>query len=101
MIYIEYFSRRPGVELAEFHAGVAKGSAWGDGYVEDRLILLAGRTWRLGPDPEYLMVWHSSNAGFERIDAWERIFRSGEADSFEEPFLRVARIDIAGCYEAL
>jgi hypothetical protein len=101
MIYIEYFSRRPGVELAEFHAGVAKGSEWGDDYAEDRLILLVGRTWRLGPEPGYFMVWHSPNAGFERIDAWDRILRSGEADQFEGSFLAVARVDFAGCYEAL
>lgn len=101
MIYIEYFSRRPGVELADFHAGVAKGLEWSAGYSEDQLILHAARTWRLGPEPEYFMVWYSPHAGFERIDEWDGIFRSGKADEYEVPFLRVARIDFAGCYEAL
>jgi hypothetical protein len=101
MIYIEYFSRRPDVELADFHAGVGKGLGWDAGYSEDQLVLHAGRTWRMGPAPEYCMVWHSPGAGCERIDAWDFIFRAGEADQFEMPFLRVARIEGAGCYEAL
>ena len=37
----------------------------------------------------------------ERFDDWERTFRSGEADTYEEPFQLAARIDRAGCYDAL
>ena len=39
--------------------------------------------------------------GMERIDEWERVFRSGDADNLEEPFRLAARIDAAGCYEPL
>lgn len=102
MIYVEYISRRPGVELAEFHAAVKQGQeGWDASYAEDRLILNVGRTWRLGPEPEYLGVWYSPGAGFERLDEWDRIFRAGHAEHHERVFRRVARIDAAGCYRAL
>ena len=102
MLYIEYISRRPGVDLAAFHAGVTQGQeGWDSGYGEDQLIVSLGRTWRLGPEPEYMTVWHLPQATFDRIDAWDRIFRSGEADPLEQPFFRVARIDVAGCYTPL
>jgi hypothetical protein len=102
MIYIEYISRRPGVDLATFHAAVAQGQeGWDSAYAEDQLVWSAGRTWRMGPEPEYVGVWHSPGFGFERIDGWERIFRAEEADRFEQPFAQAARIDAAGCYEAL
>ena len=65
------------------------------------MILSMGRTWRLGPEPEYLTVWYTPTAGLARIDDWDKVFRSGEADAFEKPFRELARIDRAGCYEAL
>jgi hypothetical protein len=102
MIYIEYMSRRPGVDRSDFHEFMSKGlEGWDAGYQEDRLILGMSRTWRLGPEPEHIGVWDSPQAGFERIDEWDRIFRSGAADHLEEPLQKVARIDAAGCYEAL
>jgi hypothetical protein len=102
MIYIEYVSRRPGIELRDFHESVNRGQeGWDAGYQEDQLVLNLARTWRLGPEPEYLGVWYSPGFGFERIDDWDRIFRSGQADHLEEPFRRVARIDVAGCYDTL
>ena len=102
MIYIEYISRRHGIDLDEFHEAMAKGQeGWDAGYGEDQLVLSAGRTWRMGPEPEYLGVWYSPGFSFERVDDWDQIFRSGEADQYEEPFRKVARIDEAGCYEPL
>jgi hypothetical protein len=91
MIYIEYMSRRPGVELSKFHEFMLKGlEGWDAGYQEDELILGMSRTWRLGPEPEHIAVWDSPQAGFKRIDEWEGIFRSGAADHLEEPLQRVA-----------
>jgi hypothetical protein len=101
MIYIEYFSRRPEVSLKEFHDKVAQGLEWESEFGEDRLVLKAGRTWRLGPLPEYFIVWHTPEAGFERFEAWDKAFRSGKAERFEHPFLSVAQVEFAGCYEAL
>jgi len=102
MIYIEYISRRSGVSDEDFDAAMAKGQdGWDSGFAEDQLVWNAARTWRLGPEPEHIGVWHSPGLGFERIDHWDQIFRSGEADEFEVPFRKVARIDLAGCYEPL
>lgn len=119
MIYIEFTSRRPQPGLREgergtlalepfesqlqrFHHAVLAGqSGWEGGWSEDQLLLSVGRTWRLGPEPEYMTVWHTPGAGLSRIDEWDEVFRSGEADAVEKPFRDLARIDRAGCYEAL
>lgn len=102
MIYIEYISRRAGVELQDFNETMTRGQeGWDAGFQEDQLLMSIARTWRMGPEPEHMGVWYSPKFGFERIDDWDRIFRSGEADHLEEPFRKVARIDVAGCYEPL
>lgn len=119
MIYIEFTSRRPQPGLREndrgklevesfesqlqrFHRAVLAGqSGWESSWSQDQLILSLGRTWRLGPEPEYLTIWHTPSAGLERLDDWDKVFRSGEADTIEKPFSEVARIERAGCYDAL
>jgi hypothetical protein len=119
MIYIEFTSRRPqaGVrldsegtlsvesfesQLQRFHRAVLEGqSGWADSFSKDEPILSIGRTWRLGPEPEYMTIWHTPGAGLERIDDWDTVFRSGEADELNKPFREVAWIEQAGCYEAL
>ena len=102
LVYIEYISRRPGVSLEAFHEVAGRGqTAWAGEYGDDQLVLNVGRTWRMGPEPEYVAVWYNAAAGLERIADWEQIFTSGEAARFEEPFKLAARIDAAGCYEPL
>ena len=101
-VYIEYISRRSGVPLESFHAIAGPGQArWAGQYPEDRLILNVGRTWRLGPEPEYLAVWHTPGKGAERLGEWQAIFGTGEASHIEDPFNAVGRIDVAGFYEPL
>jgi hypothetical protein len=119
MIYIEFTSRRPQPGLREneggtlalesfqsqlqrFHRAVrAAQSGWEGSWSEDQMILSMGRTWRLGPEPEYMTVWYTPEGGLARIGEWDRIFKSGVAADFEEPFKLAARIDKAGCYEPL
>lgn len=102
MIYIEYCSRRPGISLDQFHDAWRNGQeGWGGSYQEDRLVWAGARTWRMGPEPEYVAVWHIAGGGFDRLDAWDEIFKSGDADQFEDPFFAAARIDVAGCYNEL
>lgn len=102
LVYLEFISRRPGIGLHEFHAVVGGGqSGWAGDYGDDVTVLNVGRSWRIGPEPEYLCVWYTPTAGIERLDEWERVFRSGDADAYEEPFRLAARIDAAGCYEPL
>lgn len=102
LIYIEFISRRAGVSLEAFHQVAGRGqTGWADENAEDQLLLALGRTWRVGPEPEYLGVWFSPDGDLGRLDEWERIFRSGAADHVEQPFRLAARIDQAGCYEPL
>ena len=102
LVYVEYISRLPGVPLADFHRVLIDSQeGWAAGHGEDRLLLSAGRTWRLGPEPEYLHVWYTPGGGLERLDAWETIFRAGEAQRHDETVGRVSRIDRAGCYAPL
>jgi hypothetical protein len=102
MIYVEYFSRRQGIALNDFHRVVRQvQEAWAAGHGTDRLILNAGRTWRLGPEPEYLGIWCTGEAGFERLDDWTRAFQERGEVGDEATMSRVARIDFAGCYRAL
>lgn len=102
LVYIEYVSRRPSIALEAFHKVIDLGqTGWAGDYADDLMVLNVGRTWRIGPEPEYMCVWYSPRHGLERIDDWERAFGSGEADAFEEPFRLAGRIDRAGCYEPL
>lgn len=102
LVYIEFISRLPGVSLEAFRFAAGRGQeGWSGEYSEDQLLLNLGRTFRTGPEPGYLAVWYNRSAGVERIGDWERIFKSGVADHFEEPFKLAARIDAAGCYEPL
>lgn len=102
LIYIEFISRRPGVSIEAFHKVAGRGQVgWAEEHHDDQLLLGLGRTWRIGPEPEYLGIWWSPDHGLERFDDWEKEFRSGAADHVEQPFALAARIDRAGCYVPL
>jgi hypothetical protein len=102
MIYVEFISRRPGIEIADFHRVVRQVQQnWEAASPRDELILNAGRTWRLGSQPEYLGIWHSPGVGLERLGEWEQAFRMRGEVGDEATMSRVARVDVAGCYEAL
>ncbi len=102
LIYVEFITRNPGVSIEAFHFGANRGqTGWSGEYADDTLLLNMGRTFRLGPEPEYVAVWYTPESGIERVGEWERIFGSGEADDFEETFRLVGRIESAGCYEPL
>ncbi len=99
LLYVEFISRRASVPLERFHA-VAGGTqgTWAQRHSDDRIILNAGRSWRVGPEPEYLCVWYTPGSGLERIDDWERLFREAAVVEHHAEFEAVARIDRAGCY---
>jgi steroid delta-isomerase-like uncharacterized protein len=102
LIYIEFISRRDGVGLEQFHKVAGRGQeGWAGDYPDDLMVVNLGRTWRTGPGPEYMCAWYTPKQGLDRIDDWEKVFRSSAADAFEEPFRLAARIDRAGCYEPL
>jgi len=102
LVYLEFISRRPGVSLEQFHAVAGQGqTGWAGDNTEDVLLANLGRSWRIGPEPEYIAFWHTRGQGLDRFDDWERIFRSGIAEQFEEPFRLAARIERGGSYDAL
>lgn len=101
LVYVEYISRRAGVSIEEFHYAAGRQDRWSDDHGGDVLLLNLGRTFRTGPEPEYLAVWYTADGGLERIGDWERVFDAHEADDLEVPFKLGARIDRAGCYEPL
>jgi hypothetical protein len=102
LVYVEYRSRKQDVDLEIFHTLVGqRTNAWADQYPEDILVLNAGRTWRLGPEPEYLVVYYTPDSGLERFTEWERIFVSGEAAALEAQTRATGRLDAAGCYVPL
>jgi hypothetical protein len=102
LIYVEFISRRASVPLDRFHAmaGGTQGT-WAERHGDDRIILNAGRTWRVGPEPEYLCVWYTPGSGLDRIDDWERLFREPAVVEHHAEFESVARIDRAGCYRPI
>jgi hypothetical protein len=89
------------VSLEQFHFAAGLQDTWSEDYADDVLVLNLGRTFRTGPEPEYIAVWYTANAGLERIGEWERIFKAHEADQLEETFKLGARIEKAGCYDPL
>ena len=109
MYYVEYFRRNAGVPLAHFHAVVRRTvEAWAAQHPQDRCVLLAARTFRLGPEPGYLLIWEFDS--FARIDAWkaevhardvERHARRTAGDRVEDAFNDVATVEQAGIYDAL
>jgi hypothetical protein len=102
LVYVEYVSRRPGVTLAEFHAVQGRAQqGWATGHGEDVLLWSGARTWRLGPEPECVVVWYTPGAGLERLDAWDRLFRAGADEEHERTVRQVSRIEVAGCYTPL
>ncbi len=102
LVYVEYRSRRPDLDLSLFHTIVGRRTdIWADSYPEDVLLLSVGRTWRIGPEPEYLVVYYTASSGLERLTEWERLFTSGEVARLEAQTRATGRIDEAGCYVPL
>ncbi len=101
-VYFEYRSRRIGVDLELYHAVLArKTNRWTDTYPDDMLIMNVGRSWRIGPEPEYLKAFYTPRHGIERLAEWTRVWRSGEADLMEAQQRLTGRVDVAGCFEPL
>jgi hypothetical protein len=101
-VYVEYMSRNPGVSLQAFRQQVkALQEGWAGAHDGDTLLLNVARTWRVGPQPEYLTVWGRDSDGLARIDEWESLYSQGEEAPWNEPFRLAGSMDFAGCYETL
>lgn len=102
LVYIEHISRRPGVSLQAFrHVIGLLQTGWERHHASDDVLLLnIARTWRVGPEPDYLTAWLSAS-GLGRLDEWERLYEQGEEAPWNEPFRLAGSMDAAGCYEPL
>lgn len=98
--YVEYFTRAQAVGVAEFHERVkAFYEGWTEAHPEDEIVLLVGRSWRLGPRPEYMCVWKMRD--FARFDEWQKELEAYLAEhphETEQPFMV---IESAGIFEDL
>ena len=93
MYYIEFFRKREGVPIDEFHKHVREDyEGWMKEHPEDELVLLIGRTWRLGPTPGYICIWKLKD--FSRLDAMKQ-----EMPPPHEMEAAPVVIEYAGCYE--
>jgi type II secretory pathway component PulM len=99
MYYVEFYSRKAGVDPEHFRETVKRTDAyWASANPKDRPVLAIGRTWRLG-GPHYIVVWEIPAAS--RIDEWTaQRLEDPEARRHIEEWLEVVDCD-AGLYEDL
>jgi hypothetical protein len=97
MYYVEFYSRKAGVDPERFRETITRTDAyWAAANPQDRPRLAIGRTWRLG-GPHYIVVWEIDSAA--RIDEWNEQRRSDPAARKAiEDWLEVVDCD-AGLYE--
>lgn len=101
LVYVEFISRRPGVSLETFHTLVRSSQDdWAAEQADDVIVAKLGRTYRLGPEPEYLYAWWLPRHGLERLQDWESAFAS-VSDTIGASIEAAGRIDRAGCYDPL
>lgn len=100
MYYLEFIAPKPGVTQQDFQDTVRSTiDRWGAEHPEDEFVLCIGRTWRLGPQLPYILVWKIADA--RRLQDWDTEFRSRDIPADYGPFFEVASIVDAGLYEDL
>lgn len=97
MYFLEFFSRNEGVPLDVFHRVVRDSlSKLEFHFRPDRLGLLIGRSFRMGPRPAYIAFWEI--AGIERLERWREILRAEAPAAELARFREVATVHFAGVY---
>lgn len=98
MIYAEFIDWDRKVPLALFRH-LSRQDNWTQG--EDVRTVNIGRHKGIGPRPAYLCCWRIS--GFERLDAWERHFKSPEGRRDISEYATFLALDFRCCglYEEL
>lgn len=100
MYYIEFVEKNPGVPQDRFQQVVrASSEEWARQHPDDELVLLIGRTWRMGPKPTYMTVWKIRD--FARFEVWNSEFQQQDVMEHHAAFEEVATIVDAGVYEDL
>jgi hypothetical protein len=100
MYYIEFVEKNPGVSQQRFQEVVrASNERWAAQHPDDDLVMIIGRTWRLGPKPTYMVVWRIK--GWSTFDNWNSEFRKEQILANHDEFNEVGTIVDAGVYEEL
>ena len=100
MYYIEFVEKNEGVSQQRFQEVVkASNERWAAQHPDDELVMIIGRTWRLGPKPTYMVVWRIE--GWSTFDNWNNEFRKEQILANHDEFRDVGTIVDAGVYEDL
>lgn len=100
MYYIEFVERNEGVPLQRFQEVVRQSNErWQRQYPDDELVLMIGRTWRMGPKPGYMVVWRIKD--FTTFERWKAEFAKANILHEHGEFEQVGTIVDAGVYEDL
>ena len=100
MYYIEFVERNPGVPQRRFQEIVRMSNErWQREHPEDELVLMIGRTWRMGPKPGYMVIWRIQD--FSTFQRWNEEFARADTLQKHGEFEEVGTIVDAGVYEDL
>lgn len=100
MYYIEFVERNQGVSVQRFQDVVRMSNErWQREHPEDELVLMIGRTWRMGPRPGYMVVWKIKD--FSTFQRWTGEFSRTDTLRKHGEFEEVGTIVDAGVYEDL
>jgi hypothetical protein len=105
MYYIEFMEKNPSVSQERFKEAVrSTEEGWQRDHPEDELVMMIGRTWRMGPRPGYMTIWKIKD--FTTLKQWDEEFRKPKTLTEQEQqqqkeFNDVVTIVDAGVYEDL
>jgi hypothetical protein len=100
MYYIEFVERNEGVPLRRFQEVVRlSNERWQREHPDDELVLMIGRTWRMGPKPGYMVIWRIKD--FTTFERWKEEFARPDTLQKHGEFEEVGTIVDAGVYEDL
>ena len=100
MYYIEFVEKNEGIGQKEFQDTVrASNESWAAEHPNDELVMMIGRTWRLGPRPTYMVIWRIKD--FTTFETWNSEFQKARVLENHGRFREVGTIVHAGVYEDL
>jgi hypothetical protein len=100
LYYIEFVEKNEGISQKEFQDVVrASNEQWAAEHPNDELVMMIGRTWRLGPRPTYMTIWRIKD--FAAFEVWNTEFQKERILQEHAEFRAVGTIVDAGVYEDL
>jgi hypothetical protein len=100
MYYIEFVEKHSGVSQQRFQEVLrATNEEWASAHPDDELVMIIGRTWRLGLVRGYMVVWRVKD--FTTFETWKAEFRKADILEHHAQLDEVGAIVDAGVYEDL